>query len=109
MVRSQFLPDRWRYRSPRFAKLFPLAVLLALAFLPNDLGAWPANAYSKMFREALHPLPKALSQLLMDFQPVLLEPCRPVALEQATNAAIEQLNKKGDLRASVAALRDAGC
>jgi hypothetical protein len=47
---------------------------------------------------------------LKDFDKVLLQPCRPRTVEDATKIAISELSKKGgDLAVSVAAIRDAGC
>lgn len=85
-------------------------VILVLLFLPEPSSAWPASAYPKLFRDAQKPLPKVLSILLKDFERVLLQPCRPMSVEDAVNTAIGEFSKKsGDLAASVAAMRDAGC
>jgi hypothetical protein len=87
-----------------------IPMLAFLTLLPGTLGAWPASAYPKIFQNASHPLPKSLSALLKDFEPVLLEPCRRASVESAAKAAIEQLTRKdGDPRLAVAAMRDAGC
>jgi hypothetical protein len=86
-----------------------VAVTFALLF-PLQLGAWPPTAYSKILRDAQRPLPKTLSTLLRDFDKVLLQPCRPRTVEEATSIAIAELSKRsGDLASSVAAIRDAGC
>jgi len=48
--------------------------------------------------------------MLNDNLQVLMTPCRPLSLDAATKAAIQQLSRKdGDSRLAVAALRDAGC
>jgi hypothetical protein len=88
-----------------FLLLFP-----ALLLLPSHLAAWPASVIPKMFRDAQRPLPKALSTLLKDFDRVLMQPCKPLSIEAATKIAIQALSsKRGDLAASVGAMRDAGC
>jgi hypothetical protein len=88
----------------------PILLLLSSLLISSQLAAWPVSVYPKMFRDAQRPLPKTLSTLLMDFEPVLLRPCAPHSVEDATKIAITELSKKGgDLAASVAAMRDAGC
>ena len=48
--------------------------------------------------------------MLKDFDMVLLQPCRRLTVEEATKAAVAELqNKRGNLAAAVAAIRDAGC
>ena len=85
-------------------------LLVASLLIASPLAAWPISAYPKIFRDAQLPLPKTLSTLLKDFEPVLLRPCVPLSIEDATKIAITELSKKGgDLAASVAAMRDAGC
>src|SRR5688572_1270431 len=86
-------------------------LLLSSALLfPSQLPAWPATALPKMFRDAQRPLPKTLSTLLKDFDRVLMQPCKPMSVEAATQIAVAELSKKGgDLASSVAAMRDAGC
>ena len=85
-------------------------LLLSLLLIPAPMGAWPAEATLKIFRDAQRPLPKTLSTLLKDFEWILLQPCRPASVEEATRKAIAQLTKKsGNLQESVAAIRDAGC
>lgn len=85
-------------------------LLFALVLLPAELGAWPSPALTKILRDAERPLPQSLSTLLKDFDKVLLQPCNQIGVEQAAQAAIAELKKKsGDLAASVAAMRDAGC
>jgi hypothetical protein len=87
------------------------AILLAMTLIsPAASYAWPQTAYNLLFRSAQKPLPKALGTLLSDFQSVLMQPCRKIAIEDATKAAIRAFeNRKGNPAASVAAMRDAGC
>lgn len=86
-----------------------LLLFFALMF-PAQLGAWPLSALTKIFHDAERPLPKSLSAMLKDFDAVLLEPCKKMDVEEATKIAIAELQKKrGNLSASVAAIRDAGC
>lgn len=90
---------------------FAAALAAALfACSPAALEAWPASAYSRIFTNAQNPLPRALVSLLKDYDSVLNAPCQPASAERAAQAAIELLSKKSaDLRAAVAAMRDAGC
>jgi hypothetical protein len=85
-------------------------VLFSIVILPSPLLGWPATALTKILRDAQRPLPRSLSALLKDFDMVLLQPCRRLTVEEATNAAVAELqNKRGNLAAAVAAIRDAGC
>ena len=88
-----------------------LAIVLAVTLIsPAASYAWPQTSYNLLFRSAQKPLPKALSTLLADFQSVLMEQCKKIAIEDATKAAIRAFeNRKGNPAASVAAMRDAGC
>jgi hypothetical protein len=85
-------------------------VFLVFLFLPPHLSAWPANAMTKILHDAEGPLPPSLRTMLKDFDPVLLEPCKRLSVEAATSIAIAELRKKrGDVSASIAAMRDAAC
>jgi hypothetical protein len=87
------------------------SLLVALILLtPLSASAWPASAYSKIFDDAQKALPKSLIAFLKDFDKVLQQPCRVMPVEDASKAAITELSKKsGNLAASAAAIRDAGC
>jgi hypothetical protein len=90
-------------------RLFTLLVL-AVVLTPAPLAAWPASVYSKIFRDAQRPLPRALSTLLRDFESVLLQPCRQAPAADAVQKAIGEFSRMaGDPSIAVAAIRDAGC
>jgi hypothetical protein len=91
-------------------KLVTVTALLLLILPIEQVDAWPAASYPRLFQDARRPLPPALAALLKDFEPVLMSACRPLPVEQAVQKAIEQLTTKNlDPRESVAAIRDAGC
>jgi hypothetical protein len=90
----------------RLASLLSALILLT----PLSAHAWPAAAYAKIFKNAQMPLPKSLIAFLKDFDKVLQQPCKMMPVADASNIAIRELSKKnGDLTASAAAFRDAGC
>jgi hypothetical protein len=85
-------------------------LLLLILFFPSTLAAWPSPALLKILHDAQQPLPESLSMLLKDFDPVLSQPCRTMSVQEASTAAIAELQKKTtDLSRVVAAIRDAGC
>ena len=88
-----------------------VSLLVALTLLnPVSASAWPASAYAKIFRDAQRPQPKSFAIFLKDFEKVLLLPCKLMPVEDASRIAIAELSRKsGDLAASAAAMRDAGC
>jgi hypothetical protein len=89
-------------------RIILLAFLMVGGAVP--VQAWPAGAHTRIFRNAQKALPKALVNLLKDFEAVLDQPCRATTVEQGTKTAIDAFSKKnGDIAASVAAMRDAGC
>ena len=91
-------------------KRLSILALTFLLFLPASLSAWPAAASAGIFKNAIHPMPKALSSLLNDNLQVLMSPCHPLSPDAAAKSAIQQLSQKdSDPRLVVAALRDAGC
>lgn len=89
---------------------FAMVLVLVALFIPSRLQAWPSSVLPKILHDAQKPLPKSLGTLLKDFDSVLMEPCKILAVEDATKIAVHELSRKGgDLAASVAAIRDAGC
>jgi hypothetical protein len=85
-------------------------ILFGFLVFPASLHAWPPSTYVRMFREARRVLPKTFSGFLGDFESVLAAPCRSIPIEEAAQAAVDQLKKKnGDPAIAVAAIRDAGC
>jgi hypothetical protein len=86
--------------------------LLCLLWLisPPQLGAWPAPVLAAIFHDAERPLPPALSTFLKDFDTVLLQPCKTVSVEAATQVAIAELKtRRADLPTTAAAMREVGC
>jgi hypothetical protein len=101
---------RKEHKKHKRHKIFVLLVPLVFLFLSQQAGAWPAAAMVKILHDAEGPLPPSLRTLLKDFDPVLQEPCKRLSVETATNNAIAELSKKrGDVSASIAAMRDAAC
>jgi hypothetical protein len=101
---------RKEYKKHKGHKILALLVPLVCLFLPPQVGAWPAAVMAKILHDAEGPLPPSLRTLLKDFDPVLQEPCKRLSVETATNIAIAELSKKrGDVSASIAAMRDAAC
>ena len=69
------------------AKILSCFLLLFL-LVPGELGAWPSAALVKILHDAEGPLPPSLSTLLKDFDPVLLQPCKRMAVEAATKSRL---------------------
>jgi len=87
-----------------------LLFIVAGAIFGSSLQAWPAAAYTKIFRNAEHALPKALAALLKDFDSVLIQPCRVMSADEAVEQAIKSFRKKNlDPAVLVGSIRDAGC
>jgi hypothetical protein len=87
-----------------------LVLLIVTICLTSTIHAWPTSAYAQIFRNAQHVLPKGLVTLLKDFDPILLQSCRPVSVEEASKRAIAAFTKKNsDPAIAVASMRDAGC
>jgi hypothetical protein len=102
----------WNACGPKLLKPGVSAALVCLlTLLPGaELQAWPQSAYTRIFRDAQHALPKSLAAFLKDFEPILMSPCKTAPLPDAAAAAIRQLSaRNADPRLSVAAMRDAGC
>ena len=90
----------------RNLQLAAITVLLAV----TTAGAWPATTYPQIFVDARQTLPGPLQQLLKDMEPVLYQPCSQTSVMEAAQQAIDHFTRQeGDLRAAVAAMRDAGC
>jgi hypothetical protein len=85
-------------------------LLFTVFLFSPPANAWPPSALSKILRDAERPLPKSFITLLKDFDQVMRQPCKQLTVEQAAKLAITELQKRrGDLSASVSAIRDAGC
>jgi hypothetical protein len=111
VIHRRDLPQRFHrgfiVQLPFVAKLL---FLVSILLFPNPLAAWPSSVLTKILHDAQKPLPASLSDLLKDFDAVLQQPCKAVSVEQAANTAVVELkNKRGNLTAAVAAMRDAAC
>ena len=88
----------------------PLFLLSFFLLIPSQLMGWPASVLNKILHDAQYPIPTPFATMLKDFDAVLVQPCKRVTVEEAADAAIAELKKRGgDLSIAVAAVRDAGC
>lgn len=89
--------------------LSSLCVLWFLTF-PPYVAAWPATTLAAIFHDAERPLPPSLSTFLKDFDKVLLQPCKGLAVEAATKIAVTELKtRRADLQTTAQAMREVGC